>query len=204
MEGIRDTTTIFKAIDSVKIIRGAFASVNDFTLYLRTDEKIIIEKMSEEGKRPILWYENSQLTGDSITVYLEENEIKSLVVSSNAFMLSQSKTYPERFDQTSSKNMQMYFENSDIKRAVFERSVYSIYYMFEDEEPTGLTKSSAKAATIMFIDNEVSEVRLYGSPTSEYHPENKVIGIERTFTLPKFVFYKNRPVKEALLSGLEN
>jgi hypothetical protein len=76
--------------------------------------------------------------------------------------------------------------------------------MFEEEEPSGLTKSSAKAATIIFFDNEVSEVRLYGSPTSEYHPENKVIGIERTFTLPKFVFYKNRPVKEALLSGLEN
>jgi len=203
MEGIRDTSSIFKAIDSVKIIRGEFASVNDFTLYLRTDEKIIIEKMSDEGERPILWYENSQLTGDSITVYLEESEIKSLVVNSNAFMLSQSKIYSERFDQTSSNNLQMYFEESNIKRAVFEGTVYSIYYMFEDEEPSGLTKSSAKAATILFIDNEVSEVRLYGSPTSEYHPENKVIGIERTFTLPKFVFYKNRPVKEKLLSGLE-
>ena len=204
MEGIRDTSTIFKATDSVKIIRGAFASVNDFTLYLRTDEKIIIEKMSEEGEGPILWYENSQLTGDSITVYLEDNEIKSLDVNSNAFMLSQSKTYPERFDQTSSNNLQMYFEERNIKRAVFEGSVFSIYYMFEDEEPTGLTKSSAKAAVIAFIENEVSEVRLYGSPTSEYHPENKVIGIERTFTLPKFVFYKNRPVKETLLSGLKN
>lgn len=204
MEGIRDTASIFKATDSVKIIRGSFASVNDFTLYLKTDEKIIIEKMNDEGERPILWYENSQLTGDSITVYLEDNEITSLDVNKNAFMLSQSKTYPERFDQTSSTNLQMYFEESNIKRAVFEGSVFSIYYMFEDEGPSGLTKSSSKAATIMFIDNEVSEVRLYGSPTSEYHPENKVIGIERTFSLPKFVFYKNRPVKEALLSGLKN
>jgi len=204
MEGIRDTSNIFKATDSVKIIRGAFASVNDFTLYLRTYEKIITQKMSDEGERPILWYENSQLTGDSITIYLKENEIKSLDVNSNAFMLSQSKTYPERFDQTSSNNLQMQFEESNIKRSVFEGSVFSIYYMFEDEEPNGLTKSSAKAATIVFVDNEVSEVRLYGSPTSEYHPENKVIGIERTFTLPKFVFYKNRPVKEDLLSNLEN
>jgi lipopolysaccharide export system protein LptA len=204
MEGMRDTANIFKAKDSVKIIRGAFASVNDFTLYLRTDKKIITEKMGDKGERPILWYENSQLTGDSITIYLEENEIKSLDVNSNAFMLSQSKTHPERFDQTSSNNLQMYFEESNIKSTKFEGSVYSIYYMFEDEEPTGLTKSSAKAATIIFFDNEVSEVRLYGSPTSEYHPENKVIGIERTFTLPKFIFYKNRPVKENLLSGLEN
>lgn len=204
MEGIRDTSNIFKAKDSVKIIRGDFASVNDFTLYLRTDEKIITKKMGEEGKQPILWYENSQLTGDSITIYLEDNEISSLDVQNNALMLSQSKTFPERFDQTSSNTLQMFFEESNINRAVFKGSVFSIYYMFEDEEPNGLTKSSAKAATILFTDNEVSEVRLYGSPTSEYHPENKVIGIERTFTLPKFVFYKNRPEKETLLSGLMN
>ena len=202
MEGLRDTSNIFRAIDSVKIIRGEFASVNDFTLYLRTDEKIITEKMSE-GKNPILWYENSQLTGDSITIYLDDSEIKSLDVTSNAFMLSQSKLYPERFDQTSSNNLQMHFEESNIKRSIFEGSVFSIYYMFEDEEPNGLTKSSSKSATILFTDNEVNEVRLYGSPTSEYHPENKVVGIERTFTLPKFVFYKNRPVKEKLLSGLK-
>jgi len=61
MEGIRDSASIFKATDSVKIIRGTFASVNDFTLYLKTDEKIIIEKISDEGERPILWYENMLL-----------------------------------------------------------------------------------------------------------------------------------------------
>jgi hypothetical protein len=200
MEGFRDTANFFKAFDSVKIIRGDFASVNDFTLYLRDDKKIITEKTSDSTSRPVLWYENSQLTGDSITIFLQENEIKNLVVNENAFMLSQNKTYTLRFDQTSSKNIRLTFEGNDLQRAEFEEKVQSIYYLFEDEKPNGVSKSTGQNAAIIFADNEVSEVRLYGSPTSEYYPEVKVVGLERTFTLPKFVFNENRPLKKEFLS----
>ena len=33
-------------------------------------------------------------------------------------------------------------------------------------------------------------------PASEYHPENLVEGKEKEFTLPKFIFYENSPVKQ--------
>jgi hypothetical protein len=47
----------------------------------------------------------------------------------------------------------------------------------------------------VFKDNDIDQVRLFGSPTSEYHPEIRVEGLERTFTLPKFVLKENRPHK---------
>jgi hypothetical protein len=50
----------------------------------------------------------------------------------------------------------------------------------------------------------VSAVRLYGSPNSEYYPENKVEGKELSFTLPEYVFYKNRPTKKELLIQLSS
>jgi len=59
-----------------------------------------------------------------------------------------------------------------------------------------LVKSTAHSAIIVFKDNQIDQVRLYGSPTSEYYPEIKVEGLERTFTLPKFVLKENRPVKK--------
>ncbi len=203
MEGFRDTTDLFKAIDSVKIFRGEFASSNDYTLFLRSRDRIITEKINEDAPRPVLWYENSQLTGDSINILLEENDIKMLEVFENGFMLSQSKNFPERFDQSSSKNIKLYFENRKLLRAEFDEKVQSIYYLFEDEEPNGLSKSTAMSAVIIFENNEVSQVRLYGSPTSEFYPEEKVRGLERTFTLPKFVLNKNRPLKDYLLKGLK-
>ena len=109
MESFRSGTNMFKATDSVKILRGSFASVNDLTTYYRSDEKIITDKISENASRPILWYENSQLIGDSITIYLDEGQITNLVVDYNSFMLSQNKTHLRRFDQTSSDSVDLYF-----------------------------------------------------------------------------------------------
>lgn len=202
MQAYRDTSDLFKAIDSVKIIRAEFSSVNDIAILYNKNDILITYKLSEQNPQPILWYENSQLTGDSVTIYLEENKIRQLNVDGNSFMLSQNKNYQERFDQTSSDSIKMYFEGSNIKRSDFFGNVLSIYFMFDSEKPNGLTKSSSNSASIYFKDNEVDEVKLFSSPKSEYYPEVKVKSIERTFTLPRFVFHQNRPEKESLLSKI--
>ena len=196
MESFRGGISVFKATDSVKILRGGFASVNDLTTYYRDEEKIITDKIREDASRPVLWYENSQLMGDSITIYLDDGQIKSLTVHNNAFMLSQNKSFDKRFDQTSSDSVQLYFSNNRLERAEFAGKVQSIYYLYDEDIPNGLVKSTAHKAVIVFLKNEIDQVRLFGSPTSEYHPEVKVEGLERTFTLPKFVLKENRPLKK--------
>ena len=195
MESFRSGEDVFKATDSVKILRNNFASVNDLTTYYRDEEKIITEKISEDAERPLLWYENSQLIGDSITIYLSDGEIRSLTVNRNTFMLSQNKIYDQRFDQTSSDSVNLHFINNRLDRAEFAGKVQSIYYLYDEDNPNGLVKSTAHKAVIVFMENEIDQVRLFGSPTSEYYPESKVEGLERTFTLPKFVFKENRPAK---------
>ncbi len=199
MEGIRDNENLFKAIDSVKILRGNFASLNNLTTYYRSDEKIITDILSEGSEKPVMWYENSQLTGDSITIYLNDGQIDILDVNGNSFMLSQNKTFAERFDQTSSDSVKFYFTENELQKADFEGRVQSIYYLFDEETPNGVVKSTAHKAIILFEENEVDVVKLYGSPTSEYHPEAKVEGLERTFTLTKFVLHENRPLKKEFI-----
>jgi hypothetical protein len=108
-------------------------------------------------------------------------------------MLSQNKIYDKRFDQTSSDSVHLYFSENRLERAEFAGKVQSIYYLYDDDVPNGLVKSTAHKAVIVFRENEIDQVRLYGSPTSEYYPEVKVEGLERTFTLPKFVLKENRP-----------
>lgn len=200
MEAWRDTIDLFKATDSVRIVRNGFASKNDFSVYHRDEGKIITHKINDLSVQPVLWHDNSQLTGDSVAIYLRENRIKLLEVFNNAFILSQSEDYPFRFDQTSGQSVTMNFENGELTDTEIYGGVLSIYYLYEDEEPNGLTRSSSQSARIVFVNKEVSEVRLYGTPSSEFYPENQVTGKERTFTLPLFRFIEDRPVKEELLS----
>lgn len=201
MEAWRDTINLFEATDSVRIVRGGFASLNDRTIYYRDDGKIITEKVTESSSQPVLWYNNSQLTGDSVTIYLRENQIRLLDVVNNAFILSQNQNYPNRYDQTSGERITLHFNEGVLSKTEIYGNVLSIYYLFEDQVPNGLTRSSSQSAVIKFEDREVTEVRLYGTPASEFYPENQVKGKELTFTLPLFKFYQNRPKKEKLLTS---
>jgi len=45
---------------------------------------------------------------------------------------------------------------------------------------------------------------LYGTPVSEYYPENLVEGKELSFTLPGYIVYPNRPTKSRILNSIIN
>ena len=198
MEAYRDSTQRFFAVDSVSILKGEFASKNDLTMFYREDEKIITKKINEAAKQPILWHETSQLTGDSITIYLDDNNLKQLDVDGTSFMLSQNENYLERYDQTSSAQIKIFFNDNKIYRAEFYGNVYSIYYMYDVETANGLTKSNSAETTVLFENNEVTEVKLYRNPASKYYPEQQVNGNKKSYLLPRFVVLQNKPTKEEM------
>ena len=114
-------------------------------------------------------------------------------------MLFRSPKYKFRYNQISGDTIKLFFDDSKLQRTEVAGNVLSIYYMFEDDEPNGLLKSSAERAKIYFNKNKVENVKLYGSPASEYHPEGLVKGKEKSFTLPNFILYKNRPSRNYFL-----
>ena len=201
MEAYRDTMNIFKAEDSVQIVRGDFSSKNDFTEYYRSKGKIVTYKINLRAGQPVIWYENSQLTGDSVAIYLVDNKIDKLEVYRSAFILSQNEKYKDRYDQISGGKLIIHFDDMGIRETEVFGGVHSIYYLYDNNEPNGMTKSSSEYAKILFLNKKVDEVKLYSSPTSEFYPEKKVAGNELAFTLPGYVVYNNRPVKNLLLKN---
>ncbi|MCS7052101.1 MAG: LPS export ABC transporter periplasmic protein LptC [Ignavibacterium sp.] len=202
MEIFREGENKFVAKDSVKILRGLFSSLNEITIYLRDSSKIISYKKPDLEKQPVVWYEYSQLTGDSITIYLIDNKISQLDVDGKAFMLTQNENYQARFDQSTSSSAKIYFNDNKVNKVEYFGNVFSIYYMFDNEKPNGLVKANSKEATIYFSENEVSDVKLIGNPGTEYYPENLVENNESNFLLPRFNLIQNRPTKELMYSKL--
>lgn len=203
METYRDTANIFIATDSVRIVRGDFASVNDLTYYYRDEGKIITHKL-KKSTQPYLWYENTQLTGDSVAINLERNRIRSLDAYGKAFIISQNEYDHSRYDQTSGDTVHMYFRNSRLEETKIRGNVFSIYFQYDLETPNGLTKSSSRNALVTFYKNKVDEIRLYGSPNSEYHPEELIKGKIDSFVLAGYVAFKPKPTKDELTGEIEN
>ncbi len=203
MEAFRDSSNHFVAKDSVKILRGEFASVNDLTIYYRDLDKIHIYKISDSTSTPVMWFENSQLSGDTIFIHLEEKKIKKMDILNNSLIVSQNIDFPSRYDQVTGNNVTLHFEDDGLKMTEVFENVLSIYYLYEEAEPNGLMKASSKVAIIEFTEKKVDKVRLYADPNSEYHPENLVSGKEQLFLLPNFVFYTDKPKKEQLLTTIK-
>jgi lipopolysaccharide export system protein LptA len=201
MEAYRDTTNRFIAYDSVKIVRGEFASKNEITIYERNREKITTYKKSAENNKPVMWYENSQLTGDSIIVTLIDKKIDQINVLGKGLVISQNEKYPLRYDQIDGNRLKLWFTDSQLQKTEVFDNVLSFYYMYDSDEPNGLVKASGLNAEIDFKNKKIDKVRLFGDPKSEFHPEILVKGNEKQFVLPRFELVKGRPVGSELLKS---
>lgn len=199
MEAFRGEETKFIASDSVIIWQGVFASRNELTHYNKGEEKIITYKNDEFKEQPVMWYENSQLSGDSINIQLIEKKIEKIYVLGNALVTSFNVEFPARLDQISGGEVQMSFEENNLTLTEVFQNILSVYYLYEEEKPNGLIKASARDARINFLNKKVEEVRLFGEPNSEYHPENLVKGNEKNFLLPRFKIFPPKPKKLELL-----
>ncbi|HRI45910.1 MAG TPA: OstA-like protein [Ignavibacteriaceae bacterium] len=203
MEAYRDSTNKFYAKDSVKILRGDFASLSDNATYYRDDEIITLIKETDSSQTPRMWFENSQLSGDTVNIFLFERKINKMDIFNNSLIVSQNLNFLNRFDQVSGQNLTLHFDDDGLKRTEVFENVLSIYYLYEEDEPNGLIKASSKDAVIEFQEKKVSKVRLYGDPNSEYHPENLVTGKEQTFLLPKYIFFTDKPDKDNLIKTIK-
>jgi len=200
MKAYRDTTNRFIAIDSVEILRGGFASKNDYSIYFRNEENIITSKTSEEAAQPVMWFDNSQLSGDSIKIFLKERQIEKIDIINNALIASYNENYNQRFDQISGDTILLFFDSTGIKRNEVYSNVLSIYYLYDDGEPNGLMKASAQSSVMNFEEKKINTVKLFGTPNSEYHPEAVIKAKEREYFLPRFVLFDNKPEKEKLFT----
>ena len=200
MKAYRDSTNRFVAIDSVEILRGGFASKNDYSIYFRNEDNIITNKTGEENAQPVMWFETSQLSGDSIKIFLKEQQMEKIDIINNALIASYNENYKERFDQISGDTIFLFFDSTGIKRNEVYSNVLSIYYLYDDGEPNGLMKASAQSSVMNFENKKIISVKLYGTPNSEYHPETIIKGKEKEYFLPRFILFENKPEKEKLFT----
>lgn len=200
-EAVEDSSKKLYAIDSVKIIRGDLYSVNNFSVLYRDENRLMTKKIKGDENSPVLWYTNSQLVGDSINIYIADNKLDSIHIRKESTILSKNENFEFRFDQISGDEINLYFKDGALSLTDVRGGVLSIYYMYEENKPNGLMKSSSNRAKMVFEINAVVSVSMFESVQSEFHPENLVEGNELDFTIPSFIIFNNKPQKKDFIQG---
>lgn len=144
-------TRYFTCYHNVMIFSDSLQGRCDSLVY--TDVDSVMRLIYE----PVLWSRKSQITGDTILLYMDSSNLKKMYVPSKSFVVSQSG--PEKaqlFDQIQGKTLTGFFHNGVIDEIVVKPNAETIYYSKDDNDAyIGVNEASSARLRIVFKDEQI-------------------------------------------------
>jgi len=194
MESYERPERRFTATDSVQLVRGALAGKSGEGLYYPEKDLVLLKK------DPIIWYEDNQITGDSMRIQLQERKLREVFVEGNAFAISRSDTLPDqkspsptRFNQLTSQRMTLSFVDEELEHISADGTAISVYFLYEDGVPNGVNRASGDKIIVVSREGRAERINVIGGTEGKYYPENLVAGSESSYNLPGFRWRTDRP-----------
>jgi lipopolysaccharide export system protein LptA len=193
MESFRDTSERFIARGEVRMARLDFAGKCGEAIYEMKEDRMILRQ------GPVIWHGVSQVSGDSIVVTLENKRLRQVYVRGRAMAVSRvDSTLRNRFDQLTGRELTMFFDGEKLQRIVADRNATSLYYLFEDDWPNGVNRSSGDRIEIDFEGGKTEKITIAKGVEGRYYPEPMVSGREPTYNLDGFRWLPKRPSRRGL------
>ena len=156
------------AYGQVKIYRKDFQSICDSLNYNLLDSVITFM-----GK-PLIWSDDNQLEGDTITAFMANNKIQNMFLSQNSFVIAIDTV--KNFNQIKGRQIKAAFDGqTQIKQVDVEGNGESIYYALDDvNKMIGLNRVQCSQMRISFMDKKVKRIAFIGSPESKLIPPTEI------------------------------
>jgi lipopolysaccharide export system protein LptA len=163
-----------------------FFQSNDSTMYLYSD--------------PIFWNENRQISGDTLELHINNNQVNQFWVKSNAFVVGELGDGSTHFyDQMKGRNMQGILIENEIKRVNMFGNGQLIYFPKDDKKPNpeGMNKAECSNIQVRIKERKIQKITLVQEPDSNFIPL-KECHSENQF-LPGFTWRQNeKPTRKQI------
>ncbi len=119
---------------------------------------------------PVLWADQSQLTGDSIDIRIVNHAIDSVLQQGNAFIISADSV--EGYNQIFGQTMVSRFHDSNLHHVNVNSDAKTISWLREDDGSLiGINVSSSQTMKIMMKDGDIDRVYFYNNVDETLYPE---------------------------------
>jgi len=144
--------------------------------------------------RPIVWGDNSQMSGKKIRAIVKNGKITRLYVDTNAFVLQHDTL--EYYNQVSGRNLIAYFKNESIDHVKVLNNAQSVYFVKEEDNSlVGVNLASSSDMRVMFNNTGISNIIYLSKPKASLNPIKKVS--KRALFLRGFKSYEHwRPANK--------
>jgi lipopolysaccharide export system protein LptA len=154
----------FIGFHHVRIFNDSLQAVCDSLHYTTADSTF---KLFGE---PVVWNDNSQVTGDTLYVYTQNQKPRRLYVFNNSLIIN--KTKEGMFNQIGGRTMNGYFIDGTIDYVRVKGSpAESIYYPQDDDSAyVGMNRSSGDVIDVYFVKKELNKVKFVNDVNGVLYP----------------------------------
>jgi lipopolysaccharide export system protein LptA len=161
------------AYHHVKVYRPDMRGLADSVEYRSADSTIYFYK------DPILWSEGNQMTADSISMLIKNNNIDRIFLKANAFVISRDTLI--NFNQIKGRKMEAKFRSGKINEVVVTGNGESVYFALQenkkdsvDAKAMGLNKIICSDITIRFSNGQVNNLTFFKKPDAQFIPPHEM------------------------------
>lgn len=162
-----DTVRYLSAYNDVRILKSDLQAVADSLGFNTVDSVLTLYH------DPILWQDTSQLTGDTIDLYLKDNQADRVHLKRNAMVI----TSPDLvfFNQVKGKDIIAHFDSSQLQRTEVMGNAEAIYYA-QDESGAyiGVNKTACSSMILYFSDGGVNRIKFLSAPSGRLDPMDAI------------------------------
>ena len=149
----------------------------------KQQEQIFTEKNYHE-KNPVLWFDESQMTGDEIQLLSDTktNKLDSLKIDGRVFIIEKDTLSEDGYQQIKGGLLRGAFKESKLDNIVITKNTEMVYYLYNDEDLQliGIDKTTCSALKMQFVDGQIDEITFLVSPNGNVYPEDELPINDRT------------------------
>ena len=141
---------------------------------------------------PIIWSDENQLTGETITLKKSGGKISNLFIEYEALIVSEVDT--NNYNQIKGKTITGYFENNELDQIFVNGNGETIYFLGDEGKPvTDMNKSICTNIEIKLDSSQIQTIKFITKPSSKMSPISSLS--ERRKKTRRIPLESKRPTK---------
>jgi lipopolysaccharide export system protein LptA len=158
-----DSLKYLLAFSSIQLVKSQMSGIADSLSYNYSDSTIRL------FQDPAIWDNRSQITADSMTFFIENEQLRKLFVKNNAFAVMTDTLI--NFNQMKGRSMTGLFENGDLNTLDITGNGESLYYALEgDTLVQGVNKTLSATIKMTFAEGQLKKVNYGVKPEGKFIP----------------------------------
>jgi lipopolysaccharide export system protein LptA len=170
-----------QAYHGVKIFKSDMQAVADSLWYRFKDSVMVFYN------DPVLWFDSTQLTADTITILFRNNKADKVIMRRNSFIASMEDSL--RYNQIKGKDIDGFFKDNNLQLVKVFSDGECVYYIRDESKAyIGVNKITCANMDIYLDSNKVQGVSYKEKPKGTMHPILELKPAE--LLLKKFHWYE--------------